>query len=265
VVTRKAIFLDVDGTYAHQGVAPAVHEEAVRTVRAAGHLVLLCSGRPASMLSSRLLAPGFDGIIASAGGYVEIGGRVLEDHRFPPEVAARIVSVLLAHDLPFVLEAPERVYGPLAVDRHLGTLLRSGGPDILDALEMKEDLSKVSFSKASCFDSPLPISVLLTQMGLGVEVIASSLNGTGGGSAEFYLPGVHKARGMRTAIGHLGVSREDTIAAGDGPNDIEMIDFAGTGVAIEGGHTEVLVSADFTVPGPKEAGLLTAFIKLGLL
>jgi hypothetical protein len=217
------------------------------------------------MLSSRLLAPGFDGIIGSAGGYVEIGGHVVEDHRFPPEVAARIVSVLGDHDVPFVLEAPEGVYGPLTADRRLGTLLLRGGPDILDALEMLENLSHASFCKASCFDSPVPIRILLAQMGTGIEVIASSLNGTDGDSAEFYLPGVHKARGMRTAMEQLGVSREDTIAVGDGPNDIEMIDFAGIGVAIEGSHAEVLALADFTVPGPGEAGLVTAFIKLGLL
>jgi hydroxymethylpyrimidine pyrophosphatase-like HAD family hydrolase len=44
-----------------------------------------------------------------------------------------------------------------------------------------------------------------------------------------------------------------------------MIDFAGIGVAIEGSHADVLALADFTDPGPAQAGLVTAFIKLGLL
>ena len=58
---RWALFLDVDGTYAHRGVVPAGHVAVVRAARARGHAVLLCTGRPRSMLQPRLLEAGFDG------------------------------------------------------------------------------------------------------------------------------------------------------------------------------------------------------------
>ncbi|WP_062004977.1 MULTISPECIES: HAD family hydrolase [Arthrobacter] len=65
--TIHAVFLDVDGTYADYGVVPDAHVRAVRSARAAGHKVFLCTGRPVSMLPEHILEAGFDGLIASAG------------------------------------------------------------------------------------------------------------------------------------------------------------------------------------------------------
>ncbi len=104
---RHAVFLDVDGTYAHRGVAPEGHVAAVRSARAAGHLVFLCTGRPKAMLPQRLLAAGFDGLVAGGGSYAEVDGAVLADRRFPADLAWRLVSVLNAHDVAYLLEAPD--------------------------------------------------------------------------------------------------------------------------------------------------------------
>ena len=51
---RRAIFLDVDGTYAIHGKVPDAHVGAVRAARAAGHKVFLCTGRPVSALTREL-------------------------------------------------------------------------------------------------------------------------------------------------------------------------------------------------------------------
>ncbi|NTV39192.1 MAG: HAD hydrolase family protein, partial [Demequinaceae bacterium] len=61
---QRAIFLDVDGTYAHHGLVPPAHAAAVRAARAGGHLVFLCTGRPVSLLPQHLTAAGFDGVVA---------------------------------------------------------------------------------------------------------------------------------------------------------------------------------------------------------
>src|SRR5699024_9313767 len=50
----------------------------IRAAQAKGHKVLLCTGRNLAMLSP-LLKYGFDGVVASAGGYVEFGGQVIYD------------------------------------------------------------------------------------------------------------------------------------------------------------------------------------------
>ena len=92
--TIRAVFLDVDGTGADYGVVPEGHVRAVRAAREAGHRVFLCTGRPASMLPESIRGAGFDGLVASAGAYVEIAGEVLVDRRFPADLAARTVAAL---------------------------------------------------------------------------------------------------------------------------------------------------------------------------
>jgi Cof subfamily protein (haloacid dehalogenase superfamily) len=274
---RRIIFLDVDGTFADHGDVPPGHVAAVRAARAAGHLVLLCTGRPKSMLPERILAAGFDGIVASAGGYVEVGGELLADRRFPPGIAAHAVEVLTRHDAAYVLEAPDALYGPpdvkerlraawsarMAVDpeesRHEGPL------DILDGLTSDADLSTASFAKITCFDSPVTVTELAAEMGPEIAALPSSIPGLGDRAGEIYVAAVDKSVGIRDVIAHLGVPREDTIAFGDGLNDLEMLEFAGIGVGIEGGDPSALAVADRTAPGPKHEGLATAFAELGLI
>ena len=67
------------------------------------------------------------------------------------------------------------------------------------------------------------------------------------------------------AIKHLGIDRADTIAFGDGENDLEMVAYAGLGVAIEGSHPGLLVLADRTAPPPSRDGIAAAFAELGLI
>ena len=52
--------------------------DAIRLAQAAGHRVFLCTGRNYDMLRP-LLAYGFDGAVASGGGYVFLGDQVLYD------------------------------------------------------------------------------------------------------------------------------------------------------------------------------------------
>ncbi|WP_138444555.1 HAD hydrolase family protein [Sinomonas susongensis] len=274
--STRAIFLDVDGTYADRGIVPPGHVDAVRAARAAGHRVLLCTGRPKSMLSTHLLAAGFDGFVAAAGGYVEIDGHKLVDRRFPRDLAARAVEVLDRHAVAYLLEAPEAIYGPPGVDVRLtallGNHLRSGdasehdGPiDILNVLDMTADLSAASFGKITYFDSPVPVVALAAAIGDGIGALPSSIPGMGDSAGELYLADVHKAVGIQAVVDYLGISREDVIAIGDGPNDVEMIAYAGVGVAIDGAVPAVLEAAAHVVPGPEREGLVDAFAALGLI
>ena len=270
------MFLDVDGTYAHRGEVPAAHASAVRAARAAGHVVLLCTGRPKVMLPPRILAAGFDGIVGAAGGYVEIDGVVLADRRFPAPLAERAVAALEAHDVAFILEAPDVLYGPLGLERRLAALLgahlrpqpdesHEGPRDVLAGLMMSDDLAGASFGKITCFGSPLPVATLRDEIGGPLGVLPSSIPGMGDSAGEIYLEGVHKAVGMRLAAQHLGFALEDVIAFGDGLNDLEMIAEAGVGVAIDGADPRVLAVADRVVAGPEREGLVRAFMDLGLI
>lgn len=271
------VFLDVDGTYADQGEVPPGHERVVRAARANGHRVLLCTGRPTSMLPDRLLAAGFDGVVASAGGYAEVDGVVLRDQRFPADLAARAVDVLDRHEAAYLLEAPEALYGRPGVRERLVELLGghvrraadgepdAGAPDILRALRTTDDPAACSFAKITYFDALTPWPELVAELGEGLGILPSSISAMGDMAGEIYLTGVHKALGIEAVTAHLGVPRERVVAFGDGLNDLEMLAHAGTGVAIAGADPRVLAVADLVVPGPRAEGLVEGFARVGLV
>ncbi|MCI1749147.1 MAG: HAD family hydrolase [Acidipropionibacterium sp.] len=157
--TSKSIFIDFDGTFADHGRVPASHLRAVRLARDAGHRVLLCTGRPRVFVSRRFRDEVFDGLVCAAGGYVEVGGQLLDDRRFPAEVAAATASLLTDHDATFFLEAPDRVFTSPASAQRLGGffshLLDPGEPE--PTVEVREDLRDCSFSKVSIVGSPVPV------------------------------------------------------------------------------------------------------------
>ncbi|MCV2395736.1 Cof-type HAD-IIB family hydrolase [Actinotalea sp. M2MS4P-6] len=270
---RRAVFLDIDGTYAQRGIVPEAHVAAVRAARSAGNAVLLCTGRPRSMVPERIMSAGFDGFVGGAGAYVEVGGTVLADRRFPADLAARAVEVLDAHDVAYLLEAPDVLHGAVGVDERLAVHFAARFPDatspvphdILDRLVLSADLTTASFGKITCFDSSTPIPALVEEMGPQVAALPASIPGLGERAGEIYLVGVHKGIGMRLAAEHLGLPMAQVVAVGDGLNDLEMVAEAGVGVAIEGADPRLLAVADRVAPGPERAGLVTLFDELGLV
>lgn len=102
-MNKKLIFLDIDGTLTLPGSnePPRSALEAIRAARAAGHKVFLCSGRNLDMLSP-LLPLGFDGAVASGGGYVFADGQVLYDCPMTASQTERALR-LFAEGVPLAL------------------------------------------------------------------------------------------------------------------------------------------------------------------
>jgi Cof subfamily protein (haloacid dehalogenase superfamily) len=72
---------------------------------------------------------------------------------------------------------------------------------------------------------------------------------------EFASPEVTKATGLAFLSEHLGFTRERTVAFGDGENDIQLVDWAGYGVAVENAHGQVKEVADFVCPSVDDEGV----------
>jgi len=72
---------------------------------------------------------------------------------------------------------------------------------------------------------------------------------------EFASPEVTKAAGMEFVAEHVGFARERTVAFGDGENDIELVDWAGLGVAVANADDRVKDIADLVCPSVDEEGV----------
>lgn len=74
-----------------------------------------------------------------------------------------------------------------------------------------------------------------------------------------------KARGIEHALNHLGLMWADTLAFGDGVNDIEMLQHAACGVAMGNARAELKAVADYVCPPAWEDGIYRGLQALGVL
>lgn len=69
--------------------------------------------------------------------------------------------------------------------------------------------------------------------------------------------GVDKATGLAELCQEFGLDSGSVVAAGDMPNDIPMIQWAGRGLAVTSAHPAVLAAADEVIPDPEHDGILS--------
>jgi hydroxymethylpyrimidine pyrophosphatase-like HAD family hydrolase len=67
--------------------------------------------------------------------------------------------------------------------------------------------------------------------------------------------GVSTESGLRYVCAELGVTASDVLAIGDGRNDIEMLRWAGRGVAVTHAPPEVLAAADAVTDAAEDDGV----------
>jgi len=72
---------------------------------------------------------------------------------------------------------------------------------------------------------------------------------------EFSQHGVTKGSGLAFLADRLGLSSERTVAFGDGQNDVELLEWAGYGVAVADADPRLLELADFVCPPAEEEGV----------
>jgi HAD superfamily hydrolase (TIGR01484 family) len=75
------------------------------------------------------------------------------------------------------------------------------------------------------------------------------------GLVEMSPPGVTKATGLAEVADRLGVTAADVVAFGDMPNDLEMLRWAGLGVAMGNAHPALLDVADEVTASNAENGM----------
>ena len=118
--------------------------------------------------------------------------------------------------------------------------------------------------------------VVLRAPGMGVEEFSRLVHGSGLHSVEYAVgwtawldvapEGVTKASALESLTARLGLAASQVLAVGDGSNDVEMLQWAGTGVAMGSAPQWVRERADMvTEPVWREgcAAVLDALVERG--
>jgi Cof subfamily protein (haloacid dehalogenase superfamily) len=75
---------------------------------------------------------------------------------------------------------------------------------------------------------------------------------------ELASPRISKGSGLGFVAEHLGFKAAQTVAFGDGENDLELLGWAGYGVCVENGNELLKAKADWLCPGPEDQGVAQA-------
>ena len=256
------VALDIDGTLlswiegqgaTYEVVPPRVYAAVQRALDAGAHVVL-ASGRAAHAITTiadqlDLVREGAERlwIVASNGALV---------YRYPPLEtvveetfdAAPAVRAVLERQ-PKALVAVEQHGVGYRVTRHFPDGELSGEMTLSEVEEMvAEPVSRVIIrDPAATVDDFVELG---RSLGLhGTDYIV-------GWTAWLDLapPGVNKASGLSHVTDALGLGAADVLAIGDGRNDIEMLEWAGRGVAMGQAVQTVIDAADHTTATVGEDG-----------
>jgi Cof subfamily protein (haloacid dehalogenase superfamily) len=236
----ELVALDIDGTLLDaDGYISVPVREAVSRVRAAGAHVVLSTGRSTFGITDVLEA-----LEMPAGMVVASNGAVTFSY-WPVEVTSSVtfdaretVKLLLEH-VPDALVAVEVVGRGYRVNRHFpdGEIT---GEQWLEPVEelVREPVTRVIVRDPS--QSAEEFVELAERLGL------HGTNYAVGYTAWLDLApdGVSKASALAEVSRRLGVEQARVLAIGDGRNDVEMLRWAGRGVAMGGAPLEVQAAAD---------------------
>lgn len=277
---RKAIFLDVDGTLTlpNGQVSPKV-EEAISKVRKNGHYVFLCTGR--NKAGVRALMPiGFDGIICSAGGYIEMNGDKVYESSLSQEDLQLARDVFDQHHIMYNLEATHMTFQDDEMNKefikHRLTDEKLNSEMIRLLNEQKDRFNIHSLEEYE--NNPQPIQKLcfmcddIQKLEKPKEILSEKFNfiiheifSQDVINGEIIIKGTNKGNAVQFVTEKLGLSLEDTIGFGDSMNDYEMIKVCHHAVVMGNGVKELKQYASSICESVEDDGIYHELKRLGLL
>lgn len=258
-MTKKLVVFDIDGTLItndHQLLDETA--EAIKTLQNNDHMVMVATGRSYPIAKSVLDEAGITHSILSNGAVAFAENKQIYSNPLDKESMMKLIEVSDEHQIDLVfnglMETKLR-----NKDFHPETKLamESFGqalPDIDVSFHEKEDVYQIvallSEEKMSAYNDKFPEFRFVRWHEYGVDVLPE--NGS-------------KAETLKVVAKQYGFNREDIIAFGDGNNDMEMIQYAGIGVAMGNGRDELKEVSDFVTLTNNDGGICHALREFKLI
>ena len=261
---KKAVFFDIDGTLLIQGrqvVESTV--EAIRKIRANGHLAFICSGRSRIMIpQTPVLDMGFDGIVGACGTYGEYEGKEVFRYSLDKQQLEELISVFRKYHAMYILEGTEYIYydEEMVNDFEEDWYLQYVNDTIPHNFLPVQNVERIDACKASIHAKNTDPEEVYGKLRRNFEVLEHVF-----GVAEFVPKGFSKAKGIELMCEKLGIDRADTIAVGDSINDVDMLKYAGIGICMGNGSEPAKACADYITSDILDDGIYRAMEHFQLL
>lgn len=238
----KALFFDIDGTLVSfkTHCIPASTVKALEAAKANGVEIYISTGRPYALINNlSQIEHLIDGYITTNGAYCFIGNKVISCSPIPKDEVRYVIDNSREWGFPCMVVGENNLtmYNTASDAqkvRHISKLLNV--PDIEFELPIDDILTTQRILQLTPFISEKQELEILT-----------SLSGIESGRwcpefADFTAKGVSKAKGLEGIAAYRGFDISETMAFGDGGNDLSIIKQSGIGIAM-GNANEVLKRA----------------------
>ncbi|MBO6047585.1 MAG: Cof-type HAD-IIB family hydrolase [Erysipelotrichaceae bacterium] len=261
----KAIFFDIDGTLINYSRhMPLSTVKALKALKAQNTKLFIASGRPPSMLNEIIneVPVEFDGFILLNGQYCYIDHHVIRDLSFDDQQIRSVLDFL-----------KEKRIGTLIVDT-TGTYANITNDDTMqeEFLMTLKELGVTQYNESHL--GTYPVRQLMAHIKSDDQETLEQFfelmpDAKGLRWNHFSMDVVHtisgKDKGIDAICEELGIGLEETMAFGDGDNDIDMIKHAGIGVAMGNAIETLKKNADYITDDVNEDGLYNALLHFNVL
>lgn len=264
---KKIIALDIDGTLYNRDkkITPAT-KEALLQAQENGCILVLASGRPTAGLkpiADELNMDQYHGLLLAYNGGVVTDyttGRVIYSNTIPNLLARRLLRHLEASPVNPIVDDGTTIY---TTDPQSFQVPYESSSNHLNIRQVANVHDAITFDPAKILIAANK-DTLAIETAYIKEPFQDELSFVL--SAPFYLEatpfGVNKADSMEKACAELGIPAKDVIAFGDAQNDIPMLSFAGTAVAMGNACDALKEIADLVTASNDEDGIAKALPQL---
>lgn len=254
----KLLLLDIDGTLldSHKKL-PASAKAALEQARKNGHDLAIATGRGPFMITKLLEELKIDTYITFNGQYISHKGQAIHKEAIDSTILNDIFEYAEQRDHPIVFMNEKKMVSSIDFHPHIHESIKT--------LKMSHpELDKEFYLNNEVYQALVFCEEEEEQQYhdkfKGVDFVRWHRV-----SCDITPKGGTKARGIEHLIRATGHSIEETIAFGDGLNDLQMMDIAGYSVAMENGHEETKKRASYITDHVDNDGLAKAFKHLKLI
>ncbi|WP_243290868.1 Cof-type HAD-IIB family hydrolase [Bacillus sp. FJAT-47783] len=256
-MTKKLIFFDIDGTLLDSDKElPISTKETIQQLKEKGHYVAIATGRAPFMFKQLREELLIDSFVSFNGQYVVFKDDVVYENPLKIDTLKKLLEYAHESNHPLVFMSEEDMKS--SVEDH---------PFIHESMgSLKFD--HPGFHPQYFNEKNIYQTLLFCEE--GDEVLYNHYEELRfirwhKFSTDILPLGGSKAEGMKKIMDRLQFNREDVVAFGDGLNDMEMIQFAGTGVAMGNAVQSLKEVADYVTKPVDEEGIKHAVYELNLL